>query len=394
MRSRNEQQGAWLRLCGTTALLTAAIACGGSPPAATPATAASAEVPSIEVTKVVEEAVNATVSLPGEMDGYESVSMYPKVTGFIKTIVVDRGTRVRAGQILATLDAPEVAAQRAEAQSRLQNVEAQLVAARAKADADAGTFAKLKSASATPGVVAGNELMLAQKSAEASQSLVAAAEQSVAGAREALNAVTQMESYLTIIAPFAGVITERNVHPGALVGPGSGQAGAKPIVRLVEDHRLRLVVPVPESYSASVKQGSTVAFAVPTFPGQSFSGTIARISRVVDVTTRTMAVELEVPNADGRLAPGTFCQVKWPVSRPTPSLFVPPLSVASTTDRTFVVRVANGKAEWVDVKTGLTVGALVEVFGALHDGDAIAVRGTDQIRSGADVKIKEPTPAK
>ena len=106
-----------------------------------------------------------------------------------------------------------------------------------------------------------------------------------------------------------------------------------------------------------------------------------------------MAVELDVDNADGRLAPGTFCQVRWPVRRSVPSLFVPSRSVASTTDRTFVVRIRNGKTEWIDVKKGLTSGPLVEVFGDLRPGDEIAGRGTDEMRPGTEVRARETKPA-
>ena len=106
-----------------------------------------------------------------------------------------------------------------------------------------------------------------------------------------------------------------------------------------------------------------------------------------------MAVELDVANADGRLAPGAFCQVRWPVRRSGPSLFVPSASVAATTDRTFVIRIRNGKTEWVDVKVGLTSGPLVEIFGDLKAGDEIAGRGTDELRPGTDVRPRESKPA-
>jgi membrane fusion protein, multidrug efflux system len=106
-----------------------------------------------------------------------------------------------------------------------------------------------------------------------------------------------------------------------------------------------------------------------------------------------MAVELDVENRDGRLAPGTFSQVRWPVHRSGPSLFVPSTSVATTTDRTFVIRVRGGKTEWVDVKTGLTAGALIEVFGELQAGDEVAGRGTDELRPGTAVRPRQPTPA-
>jgi len=197
-----------------------------------------------------------------------------------------------------------------------------------------------------------------------------------------------MESYIRITAPFDGIITERNIHPGALVGPPSGAAAA-PMFRLVQEKRLRLVVPVPESYAAGVAADVTVGFTVAAYPGQTFSGKVARIARAVDVQTRTMAVELDVSNEDGRLTPGTFCQVRWPVRRDKPSLLVPTASVASTTGRTFVIRVKDGRAEWVDVTTGLTMGKLIEVFGALQPGDAIAVRGTDETQSGSQVSAKE-----
>jgi RND family efflux transporter MFP subunit len=300
---------------------------------------------------------------------------------------------VRAGDLIALLDAPELAAQRAESQSKLQGAEAQLAAVRSKADADASVYDKLKAASATPGVVAGNDLVLAQKAVEAAQSQVAAAQQNIEAARQALKSVTDMESYLKVIAPFDGVVTERNVHPGALVGPGSGAGASTPMVRLVESDRLRLVVPVPEAYTAGVTTGTEMPFSVAAYPGQSFSGKVARISQSVDVSTRTMAVELDVMNKDGRLTPGTFCQVRWPVHRTGSSLLVPSGSVASTTGRSFVVRIRNGRTEWVDVKTGLTSGPLVEVFGELRPGDEIAARGTDELRAGTEVQVRPAKPA-
>ena len=343
--------------------------------------------PTVAVVPVVQQPVNLALSMPGELDAYEAVTIAPKVTGFVKSVRVDRGSHVRAGELLVELEAPELLAQRAEAQSKLQAAEAQLVAARAKADADAATYDHLKAASATPGVVAGNDVLIAQKTAEADRSQVSAAEQTAAAGRGAVQSVAQIEGYLRVTAPFAGVITERNVHPGALVGPNSGGAATTAMLNLVKSDRLRLVVPVPEAYIAGIEEGTPLSFTVPAYPGRTFAGTVARIAHAVDVKTRTMAVELDVMNTDGTLSPGSFCDVQWPVRRPGPSLFVPSGSVASTTDRTFVVRVRNGKTEWVDVKTGLSSGPLTEVFGDLQPGDMVAARGTDEIRPGATVKV-------
>ncbi|HEV8392620.1 MAG TPA: efflux RND transporter periplasmic adaptor subunit [Vicinamibacterales bacterium] len=354
-----------------------------APPAAGPAI--------VNVVKVVEQPLDVRLSLPGELTAYQSVDIVPRVTGFVKAVSVDRGSRVRAGQSLLTLEAPELLAQRAEAQSKLQAAAAQLAVAQAKADSDQSTYERLKAASATPGVVAGNDVVVSGKAADASRNQVVAAQQGVEAAREALNAIRHMEGYLRVTAPFDGVVAERNVHPGALVGP-SAAVGA-PLLRVVQNERLRLVVPVPEAYTSELKTGAEIPFSVAAFPREMFAGTVARIARTVDVRSRTMAVELDVANRDGRLASGTFCQVSWPVRRPRPSLFVPATSVARTTDRTFVIRVRGGKTEWVNVTTGLTSGPLVEVFGDLEPGDDVAGRGTDELRPGTDVRPAETKPA-
>ena len=366
-------------------------ACGGSTPPASQAPAAG--VPTVEVVRVIERPLGVAMEMPGELEPYEEVAVFPRVTGYVKTMRVDRGSQVRAGDVLAVLEAPELVAQRAEAQSKLQSAQAQLAAARSRAAAAAGTFEKLKAASATPGVVAGNDVVVAQKNVEADQSQVQAAEQTVEAARQAVRSITEMEGYLRIIAPFAGTVTERNAHPGALVGPTGAAGGSSPLFRIVQVNRLRLVVPVPEAYTAGITPGTVVPFTVRAYPGETFSGRVARVARAVDARTRTMAVELDVENKDGRLAPGSFSQVRWPVERSAPSRLVPAASIASTTDRVFVIRIKDDRTEWVDVKTGLASGTMVEVFGDLREGDVIAARGTDEIRPGIAVKIRQSSSA-
>src|SRR4030095_14292324 len=166
------------RLCSLL-LMVAAAACGGTG-ATTSGTGATAPADpvTVDVAQVVEQPLNVELSLPGELTAFQSVAIYPRVAGFVKVVRVDRGSRVRAGDVLVTLDAPEVIAQRAEAQSKLQGAEAQLAVARAQAEADGGTYEKRKSASATPGVVAGNDLVVAEKAAEAGQSQIVSAQQS------------------------------------------------------------------------------------------------------------------------------------------------------------------------------------------------------------------------
>src|SRR5262249_20956689 len=158
-----------------------------------------------------------------------------KVTGFVKQVNVDRGSVVKEGQLLATLEAPEMEAQIVEAQSKAQALELQRAEAEAKLAAAQSTYDRLKAASATPGVVAENDVIVAQKNVEAAQALVHSYENSIKAAQAQVQAVRDLEQYLQIKAPFGGIITERNVHPGALVGPGSGST---PLLRLHQVSRL------------------------------------------------------------------------------------------------------------------------------------------------------------
>jgi RND family efflux transporter MFP subunit len=339
----------------------------------------------VEVVRVTSKAVERQVKLPGEFRPYLAVPIYAKVAGFVKRVDVDRGSTVRHGQLLATLEAPEMQAQIVEAESKAQAVELQRAEAVAKLAGAQSTYDRLKAASATPGVVAENDVVVAQKTVEAAQALVRSYEDSIKAARAQAQAVRDLGQYLQIKAPFDGIITERNVHPGALVGPGSGST---PLLRLHQITRLRLVVAVPEALVGAIVKGARVPFTVPAYPGETFYGLVNLLAHDLDEKTRTMAVELDVRNLDLRLGAGMYPEVQWPVRRAQPSLMVPPTSIVTTTERTFVIRVTNGVAEWVNVSRGDRVGDLMEVFGALKEGDTIVRRGTDELREGAKINAQ------
>jgi membrane fusion protein, multidrug efflux system len=380
-----------LILCTTLSFCSS---CGTNSGSSTSAQGSVSPTPTVEVAKVTSKKLSIATRLPGELQAYEGVAVFPKITAYVDSISVDRGSRVKAGQLMARLVAPEVAAQRAEAQSKLQAAEAQRAEAEAKLASDQSTYERLKSASATPGVVAGNDLEIAQKGAEADRARLEALRESAEAAKSALKSVTEIEGYLQVRAPFDGIVTERNVHPGSLVGPATSSSGAAmPMLRVEKTARLRLVVPVPEKYATGINVGSKVEFSVLAFPSQTFAGTIARVAHSVDVKTRTMPVELDVNNSDGRLSSGMFPEVLWPVRRTEPTLFVPTSAVARTTEATFVIRIQGGNTEWVNVQTGELDGKSIEVFGGLHEGDEVAVRGTDELRAGTHVVTKQVTEA-
>ena len=340
----------------------------------------------VECVRVVSKSIDRQVRLPGELSPYLSVPIYARVAGFVDRVDVDRGSVVKKGQVLATLVAPETEAQIAEASSKTQAIQLQRTEAAAKLSAAQSTYDRLRAASQTPGVVAGNDLVVAEKNVEAAQALVNAYEGSIKAAEASVQSMKALEKYLTITAPFDGIITDRAVHPGTLAGPNSGTGGA-PLLKLEQLNRLRLTVAVPEAQVGGIVKNARVPFTLPAFPGETFHGMVRRIAHALEPKTRTMAVELDVANPGLRLASGMYAEVQWPVRKERPALLVPPTSIATTTERTFVIRIKNDVTEWVPVSRAAAAGDLVEVYGPLQDGDLIARRGTDELREGTRVKV-------
>jgi RND family efflux transporter MFP subunit len=335
----------------------------------------------VQVVKVQSKPLSRTIVLTGEFLPFQSVDLHARVQGFVEKVFVDRGSAVKQGALLAVLSAPEMEAQVAEAHAKVKAAESNASEARAKLTATENTFERLKKAAATPGAIAGNELLLAQQAVEAANGVVESAEAAVMAARASLSAVQKMQEYLRITAPFSGVITERFAHPGSLAGPNT-----EPLLRLEQVNRLRLVVAVPEANFAGIRAGTRVPFQVSAYPTRTFTGTVARVARSVVQKTRTMSVELDASNASGALAPGMYAQVNWPVRSTEAALVVPTTSLVRTTERVFVIRVNNGRAEWVTVRPGAREDGLIQVFGALSEGDLVVRNGSDEIRDGAQVR--------
>ncbi len=340
-------------------LILALAGCGRASESPATVAAAAEAVSTVEVVQVRADKLDTTARLPGELTPYEMVALYPRVNGFVEQIGVDRGSTVRRGQLLVTLSAPELASQRAEAQSHLW-------AARS-------TFERTRAASDTPGAVAKHDLEIARAAVDAEVARV--------------QSLKTLESYLSVRAPFDGVITERNVDPGALVGPRTG-ANATPMLRMESVGRLRLTVAVPETDVGAIAEGTKAEFVVRTWPGQRFNGVIRRVAHAIDAKTRTMPVELDVENGKNKLAPGMFAEVFWPIRREAPSLFVPSSAIVQTTETTYVDRVRGGAIEQVAVQRGTALKDRVEVFGPLQAGDLVLTRGSEELKDGTKVLTK------
>jgi membrane fusion protein (multidrug efflux system) len=371
----------------------------------------------VVVTTVKSQLLERNDNLPGDLLAYRDVAIYPKISGFVQWIGVDRGASVKAGQTLIRLTAPEISAQRAggredalaasderkENEADLESIDEQQHEAEANLKADSDTFDRLKEASSYPGIIPKNDLEVAEqkmladhakvdfykKKRKVLEARVRGAKNKERSAIESARSRSDIEEYLRLTAPFDGLVTERNVHEGSFVSAPSDGKG-QPLLRIQQRSTLRLLVAVPEADVGSIAPGASVQFKVPAFAGETFSGVITRVGGALDLNTRTMPVELDVANTGGRLSPGMYAEVSWPV-RPTQlSVLVPRTAVVKTTERTFVIRVKDNVTEWVDVKTGASIGDLIEVFGGnLADHDVIVVRGTDELRAGKKVSVNE-----
>src|SRR3954471_8534778 len=208
-------------LLSVVAIVMATVSGCGSGNKAGPHPVQASAQPPVETVEVASRQLEIKVSLPAQLLPYQAVDIYPRVTGFLDSIHVDVGSHVRQGEELMRISAPELVAQRSQSESAVHAAESQLATAHAKLASDEGTYTHLAAAAKTPGVVAANDVMVADQTVAADKGAVSAAEHNVSAARDALRSVAQMESYLTISAPFSGVVTVRNLHPGALTGPAA-----------------------------------------------------------------------------------------------------------------------------------------------------------------------------
>jgi membrane fusion protein (multidrug efflux system) len=326
----------------------------------TPAAAPAAGVDTVRAFILKAEAVTKSLNLPAELLPAERVQLYAKVPGYVRRMAVDIGSRVRRGQLLATLEAPELTARVAEAEAGVQEA---LVAVQNSQDA----YRRLARAGQGTGAISGREIEQARNRLRADSAAWQAR-------RGVLRSVRQQQAYLTLTAPFAGVVTKRNADPGALVGSTSA-----PLLELENTRRLRLRVAVPEGLTGSQLPGQTVQFTVTSLPDKTFPGTLVRKSETIDPKTRTELWEFAVDNAAGELKSGLFANATLGLTRGGASLLVPPSAVVTSLERKFVIRVKNGRTEWVDVTTGLGVGAQIEVFGPLAMGDTLVRMGTEEL---------------
>jgi membrane fusion protein, multidrug efflux system len=333
------------------------------------------EVAATEVVPLQKGRLSSSLQMPGELIAFQQVDLYAKVNSFVKKLYVDVGSEVKAGQLLATMEAPELNAQLSAAQSRLKSQEALYIASKTNYD-------RLYETSKTPGTISQNDLDQAMAKMNSDRAQLEAAKASY---RE----VTDTRNYLEIRAPFNGMITTRNVNAGAYVGP-SGKGSEFPLFTLQEQKKLRLVIFVPEAYTGYVSEQDKVNFTVNAFPNQPFTAHVKRLAGALDSRLRSQRIEMDVMNDARKLLPGMVATVQIPLSTKDSAFIVPKTAVVNSQERIFVIRVLNGKSDWVDVKKGRETDGKLEIYGDLNAGDRIVRTASEEIRNGSPVvRVKE-----
>lgn len=338
-----------------------------------------AAAPAVEVIALGEEKLESTLRLPGELVAFERVDLYAKVSSFVQKVNADVGSEVKAGQVLATLEAPELGSQLAEAESKLEAQKALHLAAKANYD-------RLKETAKTPGTISANDL-------EQAEARTRSEEAKLAAAKASLQAVASVRGYLEMRAPFSGIVTARNVSPGAYVGP-AGRGSEKPLFTLQEQARLRLVVSVPEAQVGQLAEGKEIHFGVRARPGETFVAKVARRAGALDQKLRAERIEMNVDNPSRALLPDMVAEVAIPLVASTPRYVVPRPAIVDSTTGTFVVGVRDKKAKWIPVQLGREVAGKVEVYGALKAGEELVARASEELRDGSAIGDTKPAPPK
>lgn len=327
-------------------------------------TSSATPVDSVEVFVLKKELVTKTLSLPAELHPWERAELFAKVEGYVRELKVDIGSQVRKNDILIVLDAPEVTANYAKSSADLQ-------AAQSRYNTSLDTYKRMINASKEKGAVSDSEL-------ERVRNQMLADSATHEAAKSGVNAFAQLRNYLIIRAAFDGVITQRNIDPGTLVGTGS-----KPLLVLENLDKLRVRVAVPEIYTSALPESSAISFTVDAQPSKKYKAVLARKSNQIDSKTRSELWEFEATNSKQELKSGMYGSVSFDLHRTEPSFVVPYSSLVTNLERNFVIRIRDGKAELIDVKSGISMKDKVEVFAELQEGDQLVLSASDEIKEGS-----------
>jgi RND family efflux transporter MFP subunit len=362
---------------------------------------ANASTITVGVTKVARKSLGRNITLSSELVPFQEIDVYAKESGYVKKLLVDYGAHVKAGQLIAILEIPELEAQLQEDQAEIKNATNQVSRAQhelnryqAQYNALHLQYTRLNNVfQSQPGIVAQQEVDDAQGKDLAASSQVDAGQAAVEASQSQLSVVKaklvhdqSLFDYARITAPFSGVVTERYANLGTLVQAGTGSSTqAMPIVRLSQDDLFRLVIPVPESYVRYIKIGDRVSVRVPSL-NRTFPGKVARFSVDVKADTRTMHTEVDVLNPDKVLMPGLYADADLTLEHKEDIPSVPLQALNHENDKTtvFVVN-ANGVIEDRPISLGIKTASDAEVISGLTEGEQVVVSDRSGLKAGEKV---------
>jgi RND family efflux transporter MFP subunit len=337
-------------------------------------------VPTVNVIQPSTSGATADIQLPGNAEAYNDTPIYARTSGYLKQWFVDIGQHVAKGQLMATIETPELDEQLQVAQANLTSAKADLTLAKTTSERYQNL---LKSDS-----VSKQETDVAVSGAAAKEAAVEAAQANV-------RRLAQLQSFEKVYAPYSGVVTSRSTDIGALINAGSSTSSntAKELFRIAAVNVLRVFVAVPETYAASVRDGDLATLTLEEYPGQLFTGRVVRNSNAIDMASRTLNVEVDVDNADGKLLPGSYVFVHFKIPEQARMLSVPSNTLLFRAQGLQVALVRNGKVHLQKVTIGKDNGSSLEIATGLSPNDEIILDPVDSIAEGEPVDVKTTGPA-
>jgi RND family efflux transporter MFP subunit len=365
------------------------------------------DIPVVAVAKAVIQDMSHALVVTAEFRPYQEIDVMSKVAGYVKSIDVDVGDRVQQGQLLAVLEVPEMADDQTRAQSMLSRSEAEVTHAQdelQRAESAHGiahlSYTRLADvAKQKAGLVAQQEIddaqsrdLMAEAQVNAAKSNIATARQQVQVSTSELQRTRTMTDYLRVTAPFAGVVTKRYADTGSMIQAGtSSSTQVMPVVKLSQNSRLRLILPVPESAVPTVHIGQQVEVRVPTL-NRSFPGKVARFADKIQQATRTMDTEVDVENANLLLIPGMYAEVNLTLDHRNNVLTIPVTALDSSGESAGAGRVTvvtpDNQIAIQDVVPGLQDASNVEIRSGLHEGDMVVTANRATLHAGEQVRPK------
>jgi RND family efflux transporter MFP subunit len=330
-------------------------------------------VPFVRVTHPQPDSATKEISLPGNTQAYVDSPIYARTDGYLKSWFHDIGARVKKGDLLAVIETPEVDQQLWQARADLETAKANAVLA----DVTSKRYVSLQATGAT-----------SQEQIDTAVDTYKAQEAAVNANAANVSRLEQLQSFERVIAPFDGVITARYTDVGALIDAGAS-GNSNELFHMVDDTKLRVFVAVPEIYSSAAQSGAPARLTLDEYPGQSFQGTIVRNSNAIDLTSRTLNVEVDVDNASGKLLTGAYVFVHLKVPTRVEYLTVPANALIFRSQGLQVGVVENGRAELRNIKLGRDYGTRVEVVSGLNTTDSIILDPMDSLTGGTAVRVRD-----